>query len=371
MNKPLYQSIYETLRDQIESGTISINQVLPTEKELAISYDVSTITVKKALDLLKEDGFIVRKPRKGSVVINHQKTDYTDKKKIVGLLITNFTDFFGAQILRTILKSHEEEIHFIVKISYGDQEAENTLIQELLDIGVQGLVLLPTSSEYTSPKILELISKNFPIIVIDRLMANLPICSVQTDSFSAAKDLTNYLFKRGHEKIGLIASDNSVSTIDERINGFLAAHLDKNRAVSQNQILSLIDSVVPNSTRSIEDDVAIIRTFLIDNPQVTALFTTEYNIALLAKSAIEEMGKQVPNDYSVVCFDHPTANIFDLHAFVFTHIEQDQSAIGAHAVEVLQKKMLDSSLIEKVNLDYKLIIGHSVTDIDKKSMFSR
>ncbi|OTN77466.1 hypothetical protein A5886_002566 [Enterococcus sp. 8G7_MSG3316] len=364
MNKPLYQAIYETLRDQIESGVISIDQVLPTEKELANSYNVSTITVKKSLDLLKEDGFIVRKPRKGSVVINNQKTDYTETKKIVGLLITNFTDFFGAQILRTIIKSQEEEIHFIVKISYGDQETENILIQELLEIGVQGLVLLPTSSEYTSPKILELISKNFPIIVIDRLMANLPICSVQTDSFNAAKDLTNYLFNKGHEKIGLIASDNSVSTIDERINGFLAAHIDQNRAVSQNQILSLIDSVVPNSSRSIEEDVGIIRTFLMNNPQVTALFTTEYNIALLAKSAIEEMEKQVPEDYSIVCFDHPAANIFDLHAFVFTHIEQDQTAIGKHAVEVLKKKMIDPKLIEKVNLDYKLVSGHSVKNLE-------
>ena len=264
------------------------------------------------------------------------------------LFRTNFTDFFGAQILRTVLETNTEEINFIVKISYGDPDRENELIQELIEMGIQGLILLPTSSEYTSPKILELISKN------------LPICSVQTDSFAAAKELTNYLFAKHHDKIGLITSDSSVSTIDERVNGFLSAHVDANRAVSQKQILSRIDSVVPSSSRKIEDDVALIVAFLQKNPEITALFTTEYNIALLAKSAIEQLGRQVPHDFSVVCFDHPTVNIFDLNAFIFTHIEQDQTAIGKHAIDLLLTKIAHPDTIEKINLGYRLIEGDSV-----------
>lgn len=191
-------------------------------------------------------------------------------------------------------------------------------------------------------------------------MANLPICSVQTDSFAAAKELTNYLFAKHHDKIGLITSDSSVSTIDERVNGFLSAHVDANRAVSQKQILSRIDSVVPSSSRKIEDDVALIVAFLQKNPEITALFTTEYNIALLAKSAIEQLGRQVPHDFSVVCFDHPTVNIFDLNAFIFTHIEQDQTAIGKHAIDLLLTKIAHPDTIEKINLGYRLIEGDSV-----------
>ena len=75
MSKPLYQTIYEDLKHQIETGTVAINDTLPTEKELSTTYSVSTITVKKALDLLKEDGYIVRKPRKGSVVVTNKKAD--------------------------------------------------------------------------------------------------------------------------------------------------------------------------------------------------------------------------------------------------------------------------------------------------------
>lgn len=363
MNKPLYQIIYNELKQQIESGKYGINELLPTEKELSSTYQVSTITTKKALDLLKEEGYIVRKPRKGSVVISNRKNEANFNKMIIGLVITNFSDFFGTEILRSILNYEADKLHVMVKITYGDIKKENEFIQELMDSGIQGLILLPTSSEYTSPKILELIAQDFPIVVIDRLMDQLPVCSVQTDSFAASKELINYLFDKNHHKIGLITSDSHVSTIDERIDGFLAAHVDANRAVSQKQIFSVIDSVVPGSSRNISEDVGLIVAFLQQNPTITALFATEYNIALLAKSAIERLAKTVPNDYSIVCFDHPTINLFDLNAFIFTHIEQDQASIGIEAVKLLLKKINEPTIIEKVNLGYQLIEGDSVSSI--------
>ncbi len=361
MSAPLYQMIYTDLKKQIEQGHYEINDLLPTEKELSSLYSVSTITAKKALDLLKEEGYIVRKPRKGSIIISNRKNEKTFEKLIIGLVITNFSDFFGTQILRSVLNYNADQLNVIVKITYGDLTKENESIQELIDLGIQGLILLPTSSEYTSPKILELIAQDFPIVVIDRLMDQLPICSVQTDSFAASKELTNYLFEKNHQKIGLLTSDSRVSTIDERVDGFLSAHVDANRAVSQQQIFSGIDSVVPGSSRSISDDVDRIADYLSQNPEITALFTTEYNIALLAKSAIEKQKKNVPEDYSIACFDHPTINLFDLNAFTFTHIEQDQTAIGQEAVALLLKKIKEPALIEKVNLGYQLIEGDSVS----------
>lgn len=365
MNSPLYHTIYIKLKEQIENGFYQLNDTLPTEKELSETFKVSTITVKKALDLLKEDGFIVRKPRKGSIVISQRKSEFLSikTKPILGLITTNFTDFFGTQILRSILSHSDSDVHFIVKISYGDPKKEEELIEELLTLGIQGLILLPTSSEYTSPKLLELISKEFPIVVIDRQMANLPICSVQTDNFNATKELTKYLFKKGHKKIGLVTSDSQVTTIDERVNGFLSSHIDEGIVVNQTQILSTIDSVVPNSTRDISEDIQAISEFIQRNKDMTAILSTEYNIALLAKSAVELLEKSIPNDFSIVCFDHPPINIFDINAFTFTHIQQDQMSIGNGAVQLLLDKIANPALIKKISLGYSLIEGQSVHKI--------
>ena len=47
MSKPLYQTIYEDLKHQIETGTVAINDTLPTEKELSTTYSVVRSRSKK------------------------------------------------------------------------------------------------------------------------------------------------------------------------------------------------------------------------------------------------------------------------------------------------------------------------------------
>lgn len=365
MKNLLYENIYNDLKTSIQNGTYKLNDKLPSEKELAQQYDVSTITAKKSLDLLKEEGYIERKPRKGSTVISLKEAQtQTDSGKItVGFLITNFSDFFGTQIVRSIVNSLPEKINIILKISNGEMTRENKLIQDLLDSGIQGLILLPSSSEYVSPKILELVSNNFPLVIIDRAMTRLPICTVQTDNTSAAKDLTSYLLARGHHKIGLIASDSTVATIDERVNGFLTTHIENNLTVQNSQILSDIDSVVPGSKRNFKEDIAIITKFIKSNPSMTAILTTEFNIALLVIEALHELGKEVPTDISLVCFDHSPLNSFSQDSNMITHIEQNQTEMGEKAIELLLKKIKDPDLIEKINLPYHLEEGNTVKNL--------
>ena len=94
MSKPLYQTIYEDLKHQIETGTVAINDTLPTEK----NYQLPIVLVRsrsKSTGSVKEDGYIVRKPRKGSVVVTNKKADIVPNKLIFGLIITNFTDFLA------------------------------------------------------------------------------------------------------------------------------------------------------------------------------------------------------------------------------------------------------------------------------------
>ncbi len=369
MGEPLYFSIYTNLKNKILSKEYALQEVLPNEKELAEHYDVSTITIKKAMQLLKEDGLIIRKPRKGTIVVSQSLSTKTQAEglndtptPVFGLIITNFTDFFGSQILRTII--NQPKIDFIVRISYGNNKLEDEIIEEMLSIGINGLIILPSSSEYISPILLELTSRDFPIVVIDRLMDKLPICSVKTDSLSAAKDLTAYLINHGHKRIGLITSSSHVTTIDERISGFIAAHLDRDLRINQSQILSAIDSVIPDSKTPVENDIERIIRFLKENPDLTAISTTEYNIALLAKSAISRLGLRIPDDVSLVCFDHPALNIFDTESDIITHVEQNQTMIGENAIQLLLQKKADPTFIEKQSLSYKIIEGNSVRKIE-------
>ncbi len=65
-----YQSIAADLQRSIEDGTLKPNEKLPTVVELCELYSVSKITVKRALDILTENGLISSKRGSGTYVKN-------------------------------------------------------------------------------------------------------------------------------------------------------------------------------------------------------------------------------------------------------------------------------------------------------------
>lgn len=67
-NQPLYQQLMEDVRSQIENSLLLPGDKLPTEREFMQKYNVSRITVSKALNELKAEGLITRFPNKGSFV---------------------------------------------------------------------------------------------------------------------------------------------------------------------------------------------------------------------------------------------------------------------------------------------------------------
>ncbi|HLG87197.1 MAG TPA: GntR family transcriptional regulator [Alphaproteobacteria bacterium] len=65
---PLYHQLYLILRDRIRTGELARNTLLPGEQELTRLFNVSRITVKRALNELAADGLISRHRGRGSIV---------------------------------------------------------------------------------------------------------------------------------------------------------------------------------------------------------------------------------------------------------------------------------------------------------------
>ena len=64
--KCLYMTVYTALQKKIRSGEIRSGEKLPAEKVLAEEFGVSRITIQKAMGMLVQDGYIVRRPGRGS-----------------------------------------------------------------------------------------------------------------------------------------------------------------------------------------------------------------------------------------------------------------------------------------------------------------
>jgi GntR family transcriptional regulator, trehalose operon transcriptional repressor len=71
-----YQLIFNNIVDEIKSGKILPNSLLPSENELKEQYDTSRETIRKALNLLAQNGYIQKVRGKGSIVIDINKFDF-------------------------------------------------------------------------------------------------------------------------------------------------------------------------------------------------------------------------------------------------------------------------------------------------------
>ena len=65
---PLYYQLQEVLKEQIESGTWTTGEALPSEPELARRFGVSRVVVRQALAILEDDRQIVRVKGRGTFV---------------------------------------------------------------------------------------------------------------------------------------------------------------------------------------------------------------------------------------------------------------------------------------------------------------
>jgi GntR family transcriptional regulator len=53
-----YRTIADELRQRVASGELAAGALLPSESELSAAYDVSRVTVRKALDILRDEGLV-------------------------------------------------------------------------------------------------------------------------------------------------------------------------------------------------------------------------------------------------------------------------------------------------------------------------
>ena len=65
---PLYKQLKELILDDIKKGKLKPNQKIPTEQELSEKYQISRITVRKALAQLVDEEVLARKQGKGTYV---------------------------------------------------------------------------------------------------------------------------------------------------------------------------------------------------------------------------------------------------------------------------------------------------------------
>ncbi|WP_026691912.1 GntR family transcriptional regulator [Peribacillus kribbensis] len=377
MELPLYEKIYLDLLNQIETEQLKPGDQLPTEKELASQYGVSRITSKKAVEKLVQIGAIERIRGKGSYVSDRLPDVSAFRKKsssapsefpedepngLIALIIPDFfKDSFGRKIMKNIEKRcAEKNYSLVVKLTYGSQEEEDEAINTMVQLGVKGIMIYPVNGQHYTASILRLVLEGFPLVLIDRYLKGIPVCSVYTDNKKAAQNLTEFLLTQGHDHIAFVSPpEEDTSSIEERIQGFQAAYLQRGIAVSPDLLVTEMFSTLPTFEKSDEfqEDLIKLRKFIEENAHVTAFIACEYEIACVLAHVLKSLGNSIPADYAIACFDHPGWFYNDM---IFTHIKQDEAGIAVKSVDLLLKQINGETVPVKNMVEFKLVEGNTV-----------
>jgi DNA-binding LacI/PurR family transcriptional regulator len=376
-NEPLYQIIYNSIYEDMQKGVYLKGDRIPSEKELAEKFKVSRITSKKALEMLSENGLIKRMPGKGSFVLDNddqsiQKDDNNEVTKgssfLIGVVMPDFSESYGTRLLSGIEAEASRNGYFIVpRKSYGNQDVEEEAIEALVSSGVDGIIVMPVHSEFYSPKILRLVLDGFPIVIVDRQLKGIPAPFVGTDNIESTKKGIKYLLELGHRNISVISPPISfTTTLKDRIDGYVKAYAEHGIAVDESIWLTSLVCTTPgddDNKQSILKDKENIKSMLRENSRITCIFATEYNIALLAEEAVRELGKKIPEDISVMCYDSPSSFTGE---YYLTHIRQNEEEMGSRVFSILQKQIEDGEkMTGDVFIEAELVVGKSTIKPNK------
>ncbi|WP_127848385.1 GntR family transcriptional regulator [Lacticaseibacillus hulanensis] len=90
MESPVYIQIHNQIKKDIEAGKWSVGDRIPSERELAVKFSVSRMTLRQAVQTLVDEGILERRVGAGTYVAS-QKV----QEKMSG--VTSFTDVMLAQ----------------------------------------------------------------------------------------------------------------------------------------------------------------------------------------------------------------------------------------------------------------------------------
>ena len=85
MASPIYSQIHNRLRKAVEDGQWQVGDKIPSERELAIQFGVSRMTLRQAVQTLVEEGLLERRVGAGTYVANRKV-----QERVSG--VTSFTE---------------------------------------------------------------------------------------------------------------------------------------------------------------------------------------------------------------------------------------------------------------------------------------
>ncbi len=216
---------------------------------------------------------------------------------------------------------------------------------------IDGLLLVGTFVDRTLDHLLG--EKSVPTVLVDAYSDSTAYDAVVTENYAGAYQAVSFLIEHGHRHIGIVGSlPRAYPSIRERRRAY-------SEALQEHGIT--IPYFADCHLRREEAFVATTR-LLQQNSQITAIFGVNDDIAIAAMRAAQALGKQVPQDVSIIGFDD--IELAHLTIPALTTMQVDMLSLGRTAVQTLITRVQTPELPRvTVALRTRLIERQSTRDI--------
>ena len=219
----------------------------------------------------------------------------TNATRTIGVVIPELNNTFCAEIItgmEDVLRSHGYAT--IVCDCRTDRKLEQEAVEFLIRRRVDGIINMPVDEEGKHLRKFQKAGK--PIVLIDRRIQGISCDSVLVDNRKAAEDAVQCFIKNGHRNIGIIGGPEGIFTAQERLAGYSKALKEAGIPI-RGSLIFHGDYTIQGGVRGLEELVR-------SNPDMTAVFVTNYEMTMGAMIGVNELGIKIPEQLSMIGFDN-------------------------------------------------------------------
>ena len=301
-----------------------------TIKDIARALNVSTSTVSRAL----RDSYEISPETKQLVVEYAEKFNYRpnpialslkeSRSRLIAVIVPQIANNFFSEVINGIEAAAYGRGYFVFMFqSHESYERELITLQQAVDRKADGLLISLSSSTSDVTLLRSLQQKKLPIVLFDRVAADLDVPTITADNFGGAFAATEHLIETGRRRIAHITIPPYISITEERLAGYRAA-LERYGLVYDENLVRYTDFG--------QTDVGpVINELLTQAPD--AFLAASDRLAIGCLAALKKRKISIPEDVSLVGFTNTA--VADLLAPALSTVEQPAREIGRRAAEQL------------------------------------
>lgn len=160
-----YLDLKKNLCYQIYKGVYADGEKIPSERQLALDYNVSRITVRKALELLEEDDLIRREVGNGTLVQLRNRGNET-ALDTVALVATSKNPFF-ASFIAEFQKTAWQHDTLLLYVEVPERTGLEDCLYQLYKKDIRNAVVWPDDQSVDAAKLLRLRSIGMNLVFFD------------------------------------------------------------------------------------------------------------------------------------------------------------------------------------------------------------